>query len=808
MNKVCRVFLPLLLCSLIISAPSLWASWIEEGVPLCLASDNQEIPKLVSDGTGGAIVVWQDYRSGTNYDICVQRIDVSGTVRWTIDGIPLCTAAGNQEVPQITSDGAGGAIITWKDKRGGDPDVYAQRIDAWGTVLWTTDGVLLCTAADYQQNPQLTSDGAGGAIVVWQDYRSGVRFDIYAQRIDAGGTVLWTADGIPLCTATNNQIGQQLISDEAGGAIVTWYDYRGGGSDIYSQYVDASGTVQWTKDGIPICQAIQDQFNPQIVSDGAHGVIITWYDYRGGSNYDIYAQRIDASGIIQWMANGVSLCSASGSQYEPQIASDGAAGAIVSWYDTRNGAYDIYAQRIDASGAVQWTPDGVPLCMAPSHQMQPQLIPDGVGGAIATWYDDRGSDRNIYAQRINSSGIAQWTGNGVPLCTATDYQCYPQVTSDGEGGAIITWEDNRGGDRDIYAQQIDSQGRTGYIPPVIHSVEDVPGDEGGCVNLAWEASPFDYLLGEITEYTVWRALDTTAALGMLSRGASLLSNQAELEAKPVEMGKPILRLASLNGEIFYWKLISTLTAYHLTGYSEIAATLFDSTAVCDDYHYFQVIAHTSDPMVFYISDPDSGYSVDNLSPCPPAMLAGEQFYDPAGLQLTWQPNNEPDIDRYKVYRGLSEEFVPGPGNFLDSPCDTMLFDDEWNWADGYHYKVSALDIHGNESGYAMLEPSQITGEEEPKNPAAAYLRQNFPNPFNPSTTIEFGLERRSSVSLGVYDAAGRLVRVILDEERPSGRYEEVWDGRDGGGRAVSSGVYFYRLETGSLTRTRKMILLK
>jgi predicted lipoprotein with Yx(FWY)xxD motif len=704
MSRIRRVLLPLLLCSLIVAVPSLWASWVENGVPLCTVTWNQYYPQITTDGAGGAIVTWYDGRSGSSNDIYAQRINASGTAEWTADGVPLCTATGNQHSPQVTSDGAGGAIVTWYDYRSGSSnDIYAQRINASGTTAWTADGVPLCTATGDQYYPQITSDGAGGAIVTWYDYRSGSSYDIYAQRINASGTAEWTADGVPLCTATGNQRYPQVTSDGAGGAIVTWYDDRSGSSnDIYARRINASGTAEWTADGVPLCTATGDQEYPQVISDGAGGAIIAWMDFRSGASYDIYARRINASGTIQW------------------------------------------------------------------------------------------------------------TTDGVPLCTATGNQKYPQVTSDGAGGAIVTWYDYRSGSNyDIYAQQINSQGKVGYLPPIIHSVSDVPGDEGGCVNLTWDSSPFDYLSGEITEYTVWRALETPVALGMLSSGASIVSSPAAaLAAAPVDRGGPILRLASLNGEMFYWKLISSLTAYRIRGYSEVVPTLFDSTAVCDDCHYFQVIAHTVDPSVFWISDPDSGYSVDNLAPCPPAMLAGEQLYSPAGVQLTWEPNTEQDMDCYNVYRDLSEYFVPGPGNLLESVCDTTSFDGGWTWDTGYYYKVSAVDIHGNESGFALLAPENVTGTDTPETPMAAYLRQNFPNPFNPATTIEFGLERHSHVSLRVYDAAGRLTRVIANNDRPAGHYSEVWDGKDGCGRAVSSGVYFYRLDTGSLTRTRKMILLK
>jgi hypothetical protein len=88
------------------------------------------------------------------------------------------------------------------------------------------------------------------------------------------------------------------------------------------------------------------------------------------------------------------------------------------------------------------------------------------------------------------------------------------------------------------------------------------------------------------------------------------------------------------------------------------------------------------------------------------------------------------------------------------------------------------------------------------------LEQNAPNPFNPSTRIVFDIDKSAFVSLKIYDVSGKLVRVLVEETRPPRQYEERWDGKDSRGRAVTSGVYFYRLETGGSTHTRKMVFLK
>jgi hypothetical protein len=165
---------------------------------------------------------------------------------------------------------------------------------------------------------------------------------------------------------------------------------------------------------------------------------------------------------------------------------------------------------------------------------------------------------------------------------------------------------------------------------------------------------------------------------------------------------------------------------------------------------------------------------------------------PLGLELTWNANGEGDLAGYAIYRGTSADFVPGPGTLVTSTADTLYLDGSWSWDGGYYYKVAAVDVHGNKSAYAVLGPDNVTGDETPRTPAATRLAQNFPNPFNPSTRIAFDLEAPATVHLRVYDAAGRLVRSLVDEAMPAGRYVKTWDGRDGAGRQVASGIYFYR----------------
>jgi hypothetical protein len=198
----------------------------------------------------------------------------------------------------MISDGAGGAIISWMSSPGGHDGIFAQRVGPTGNAMWTTNGVGLCVNSQVVSNPEITSDGAGGAIVVWKDRRAWLNMNLYARRVSSNGTPLWTNEGVAICTADEAQFDARLVSDGAGGAIIVWNDQRSG-ADIYSQRVNANGAPLWTGNGVAVCTAAESQYDPRIASDGAGGAIATWCDYRDmATGVHIYAQRIYPGGAL------------------------------------------------------------------------------------------------------------------------------------------------------------------------------------------------------------------------------------------------------------------------------------------------------------------------------------------------------------------------------------------------------------------------------------------------------------------------------------------------------------------------------
>ncbi len=179
------------------------------------------------------------------------------------------------------------------------------------------------------------------------------------------------------------------------------------------------------------------------------------------------------------------------------------------------------------------------------------------------------------------------------------------------------------------------------------------------------------------------------------------------------------------------------------------------------------------------------------------------------------------------FAGVYNQGVPGPqiGRTLGDACDfgnnayfhvfnlaASELDAEYNyWGDicveeAWFYGLVDY-IPWTDSGHTEVYtecPNSVPDGDGGK----AFVTHNFPNPFNPSTAIQYALGRSGPVSLSIYDLRGRLVRTLVNEEQAAGDYTVVWQGRDDEGRQLGSGVYFYRIDAPGISERRKMVMLK
>jgi hypothetical protein len=321
--------------------------------------------------------------------------------------------------------------------------------------------------------------------------------------------------------------------------------------------------------------------------------------------------------------------------------------------------------------------------------------------------------------------------------------------------------------------------------PVGVAVMDVPNDQGGRVTVRWAASAGDRDVNHLRGYSIWRALPPGApkAAGGRYRVARFA------EGVPMD-----------------WEWLDDAPALRLPSYSYTARTLFDAMPGVDGTHQFMVVAHTKDMNEFYVSEPASGHSVDNLAPGAPKMAGAKQA---AGeITVTWRPSPEADLAGYAIYRSSSALSDVTGLTPLATTVDSQFVDQTPGVGRNY-YLVVAEDIHQNRGVPGALVSAFLPNSiGEGVLPTEYALKQNAPNPFNPSTTIQYHLADQVDVRLEVYDLLGRQIATLVSGPQSAGIYAAVWDGADHRGVPVASGVYLTRLTAGTFTAMQRMTLVR
>jgi uncharacterized repeat protein (TIGR01451 family) len=391
--------------------------WGADDVAVTNAPGDQFHRKIFSDGTN-LYVHWWDTGSQRPY---VQKFDADGVAQWTSGGVALTSFGTQCCASDLISDGAGGVIGTWSDSHEtGNFDIpYLQRVDTNGFLLWSPDGVPVTTPnfPGFRKVSMLRmiTDGSNGAFVTWADDRTGFCFcgeDVWFQHFDQGGIPQLATDGVPVSAGPWNEHAPQIVTDGASGAIVVWEDFRfDPAADLFAQRMDASGNISWPlvpdPGGVPVVlapgpQNLQD-FLGSIVSDDAGGAVIGWRDFRNNCcSAEIFAQRLAAvDGSQMWTPNGVAVFSGGGLDHQwDGIAADGEHGAVLAsnYGPCCGGNNDLYATQLDAAtGAPSWGPI-LTVSSATGDQFSGSVVKSG--SFTVAWTTNIPGDQFVSAQRL------------------------------------------------------------------------------------------------------------------------------------------------------------------------------------------------------------------------------------------------------------------------------------------------------------------------------------------------------------------------------------------------------------------------
>ncbi|MBC8384212.1 MAG: T9SS type A sorting domain-containing protein [Candidatus Cloacimonetes bacterium] len=922
-----------------------------EDVLICGAIDEQEDVVAIKNENNEIIIAWPDVRILHDRSIFAQKIDENGNILWQEDGIPVCTTEDEQVNPKIVDDENGGAFFFWEDNRNvGGCNIYGIHILSNGEIVegWEVNGNLITNGVNIQQQHSVCKDGNGGAIIAWKHVISYNNADIYAQRVSAGGELLWDVGGKIICDASNEQEKVKIISDENNDFVLVWKDRRNENSgDIYAQKIDLNGNLLWENE-IEVYVGSGFQNNPQLVNSSNYSVIIVWEDGRNSSFYkDIYAQKIDINGNKLWDAEGISICNAENDQLWIDIMSDNTGGAWISWADSRGQGFpevDIYLQHVNSDGESQLNENGNLVCGDNYTQSNPKLIKNNFAEIFLIWEDARTGSNELYMQTLNNEGNTNLPENGLKLREgisgdiynhtmiangdnpillwrdSRNYrndQIYMQILNDNGSGIFqedgipitlssgydqvhfdcifnqeddeiaVVWRENRTGYHNVYTQCIDLNGNylwadTGLAVCEILSEQQyqqisrkddayyfgwsdfranyhfgIFGQKIVNGELQWDAGGKEIVNNDDNEtledlvenYYIWqnglfpdwnicvKLVDENgdAAPGWSAEGLEIcVANSNQEKAKGLLVPEGLLIIwddyRSGNRDI-YGQLV---TADGNILWQEDGVPLV-SQINNNYYHYSEMIYEEG---VFYLVWQDNCSGISNDIYMQKFDMTGTALWE-ADLVIASGENDQetPEIvqvgDKFVIfyeetieyqgaeYGDIKAQLVSDEGVlFWESTgltiCDARYCQTEPQavsnggndvyvaWNDG-RILVEAVDPYSLYAQKLYIDPVNIEDDEIVEQ--TGNMLSHYPNPFSSSTTISFDLSRKDAknAKMDIYNIKGQKVRQFsIDDSRSS----IVWNGKDENGKPANSGIYFYKLEVGKFESTKRMILMR
>ncbi len=564
---------------------------------------------------------------------------------------------------------------------------------------------------------------------------------------------------------------------------------------------------QWSPDpglNLRICDVTGEQGLPKIGNTSDGGAYICWFDTRSGQ-YAVYLQRLDSLGMKQFPDDGLLISSHPQNSWlvDYDMAVDASDNAIIVFTDIRNGGdFNPFAYKISPSGSFVWGADGITLSDSFAvFQPNPKVAVAGDGDAVITWiYGSTPSQ--VAMQRISPEGIKRWGSQGIFLSgTGNEQLYYPALVASDSASVILLWSGYTGsflnpGNYHLYTQKFSPAGSPLWspVPDTVYALGRVPGffvpkiasdgangalyvwhDDRNMTNLSTSYVQHFTSAGEPMFPVNGSAVSTLSPRNHFDAMAAYVPSTGETfcawnETNALQTQTGLYgQKFSPSGTRMWTDAGRAFVDLSDNGYAYISVSARDTFALISWTE--QIFGSVSNPIRCLKSDGHGllqwGDSSRTVSNAQGEKLHMEVTLDGRGvLKLAWS-------DRRTDGGGIYAQNLNFDGSLGNPPV-------------------------------GVAEGKEL--------PASFSLLQNYPNPFNPSTSISFDIPvgtygpaspagRRTS--LQVYDLLGREVATLVNEPKEPGRYTVQFNGS-----GLASGVYYYRLQAGTFTATRKLLLLR
>lgn len=563
----------------------------------------------------------------------------------------------------------------------------------------------------------------------------------------------------------------------------------------------------------------------------------------------LFAQWTDDPAVNLLISGG------SGEQVVPHTVSLGIEGdfagfTYVGFYNNASGNYDVALQLL--------TPEGIPVFaeggMIVSAQAQNTwvmdwaLAVDDMGNALVSFADIRDGNSNIHIYKISPSGEFLWGADGISLTANSNYKGPPAVTVAGDGDVVVAWYESAASEA-IFMQRLSGEGELRFADGGIITTQ--PDDSFPAGNVLVPTGAADVILGYVPSYS-FMGNRQIKAQRFDAMGASVWADYLwVMDDASIPMGRYFSMAADgFGGVLFNWDVtvgnsfgarVQRVTAdgMELMPHNGAFANASGATgqiggsAVIDPATEITTLVYTQ-------MNPDQnlkGLFVQRFD------AAGNRLLGSGGNELHPQDSiSETRVQLVLTSMGvMGAYFVADYNQYASDQVKAFLLDDAGEFAfdvfaasnpSSKDDPVVALstnqiitywvderngtyDMYGQNINFDGTLGEQVVGidnpgemEEQAELPGRFQALGNYPNPFNPATTIRFDLPRASQVSLRIYDVSGKLVRELVNANLPAAEHQVVWNGTDDNGRLQPSGVYHYRVISDMGVVTRTMTLIK
>lgn len=475
------------------ASPATLAQWSTDpsaNTPIDTDPSGQDLCKVSARADGGCWIAWfTSVPAPEFYNVRIQRLDAAGVAQLGPRGVLVSAhQVGSATFGDwdLQTDSAGNALLVFNDTRAGtaggtDTEINAYRIAPDGSMLWGPDGVMLTddTVSNFVCRIAQTTDGNFTVVFDRSNSAATPPRGLLMQRLDGAGNILLAPGGVLIA---GSGVGGAGASDGPGffkmvpadnNSVIVFYgkDTRSFSSPRYPtiQKYDATGAGVWNE-GVAItlqANVWPIAYYPNLISDGAGGAVVSWHDTRTGT-FNCWVQKLDAAGNQAYPAGGVAVSTNAQLHVDPTEPVLGPNGEVYVFWSERSGSQGmraLYGQKIDAAGVRQWTDDGIgytPFDTEVETFMRSAPVPCGAGAMVVYKSEPSGSiNDTMYALRVDGAGAQVWTPSPVTVSSVASDKGRMPITRLRDGSVVVVWSDSRTAGNDIYAQKVNPDGTLG-----------------------------------------------------------------------------------------------------------------------------------------------------------------------------------------------------------------------------------------------------------------------------------------------------------------------------------------------------------